>query len=268
MPPKTVFIIDAHAYLHKSYHAIKNLSNSAGEEVGALYGFYKMLSSLMKKKKPDYMVVCFDSPGKTFRNEIFSEYKANRKETDPALKNQLNIARDLTRALGLKPLYLSGYEADDIISTAAREFSEKNIEIIIVSGDKDIAQLVGKNIKLWDAQNPSYTDEEGVFKKFSVKPDGILDYLSLIGDSSDNIPGAKGIGPKGALKLFGRYGGLDEIMAAARDNQNSSDKSACPKQAAINKLLDKVTASIDNIILSKKLIRLNDKAPIEIQIED
>ena len=268
MPPKTVFIIDAHAYLHKSYHAIKNLSNSAGEEVGALYGFYKMLSSLMKKKKPDYVAVCFDSPGKTFRNEIFSEYKANRKETDPALKNQLNIARDLTRALGLKPLYLSGYEADDIISTAAREFSEKNIEIIIVSGDKDIAQLVGKNIKLWDAQNPSYTDEEGVFKKFSVKPDGILDYLSLIGDSSDNIPGAKGIGPKGALKLFGRYGGLDEIMAAARDNQNSSDKSACPKQAAINKLLDKVTASIDNIILSKKLIRLNDKAPIEIQIED
>ncbi|MCG2725490.1 MAG: DNA polymerase I [Elusimicrobia bacterium] len=268
MPAKTVFIIDAHAYLHKCYHAIRNLSNSKGEEVGALYGFYKMLSSLIKKKKPDYVAVCFDSSGKTFRNEIFTEYKANRKETDAALKNQLNIARDLTKALGLKPLFLSGYEADDIISTAAREFSEKNIEVIIVSGDKDVAQLVGKNIKLWDAQKPSYTDEEEIFKKFGVKPDKILDYLSLIGDSSDNVPGAQGIGPKGALKLFSRYGCLDEIIAAALNNQNQGEKSVCPEEAAINKLLDKVRASLDNIALSKRLIKLNNKAPIEIKTED
>ncbi|MBU2529508.1 MAG: DNA polymerase I [Elusimicrobia bacterium] len=259
---KTVFIIDAHAYLHKSYHAIRNLSNSKGEEVGALYGFNKMLASLMQQKKPDYVAVCFDSPGKTFRNEIFSDYKANRKETEPALKNQLNIARDLTIALGLKPLYLHGFEADDIISTVAREFSEKGVKVVIISGDKDITQLVSENIKLWDGQNPSYMGVEGVFEKFGVKPDGILDYLSLIGDSSDNVPGAKGIGPKGALNLFERYGNLDKIIAAAKENPDS------PKKTAMDKLLDKVKASLDNIILSKKLITLDDKAPIEIKVED
>ncbi|MCK4936294.1 MAG: DNA polymerase I [Elusimicrobiales bacterium] len=260
---KTVFIIDAHAYLHKSYHAIRNLSNSKGEEVGALFGFYKMMASLVKKKKPDYVAVCFDSPGKTFRNEMFPEYKANRKETDPALKNQLNIARDLTKALGLKPVYLQGFEADDIISTVAREFSEKDIEVIIVSGDKDITQLVGGNIKLWDGQKPSYTGSEGVFEKFGVRPNRVLDYLSLIGDSSDNIPGAKGIGPKGALKLFERYGSLDEIIRAAA-KKDVTEKS----KTAMDKLLDKVFASLDNILLSKKLIILDDKTPIEIKIED
>ncbi len=259
---KTVFIIDAHAYLHKSYHAIRNLSNSKGEDVGALYGFNKMLASLMKQKKPDYVAVCFDSPGKTFRNDMFSGYKANRKETEPALKNQLNIARDLTRALGLKPVYLQGFEADDIISTVAREFYERGIKVVIVSGDKDITQLINENIKLWDGQNPSYTGIEGVFEKFGVKPDGILDYLSLIGDSSDNVPGAKGIGPKGALKLFERFGTLDEIIIAAKENPDSD------KKTAMDKLLDKVKASLDNILLSKKLITLDDKAPIEIKVED
>ncbi len=259
---KTVFIVDAHAYLHRSYHAIRNLSNSKGEDVGALYGFNKMLSALMKQKKPDYVAVCFDSPGKTFRNDMFSDYKANRKETDPALKTQLNIARDLTRALGLKPIYLQGFEADDIISTVAREFSAKDIKIVIISGDKDLTQLINENIKLWDGQKPSYTDSEGVFEKFGVKPDGILDYLSLIGDSSDNVPGAKGIGPKGALKLFERFGSLDDIISAAKEAPISDNKTA------MDKLLDKVRASLDNIILSKKLITLDDKAPIEIKIED
>lgn len=262
MSPKTVFIIDAHAYLHRSYHAIRNLSNSKGEDVGALYGFNKMVSALLKQKKPDYVVVCFDSPGKTFRNDMFQKYKANRKETDPALKNQLNIARDLTKALGLKPVYLQGYEADDLISTVVREFSEKGVGSIIVSGDKDLTQLINENTKLWDGQKPSYTGAEGVFEKFGVKPERMLDYLSLIGDSSDNIPGAKGIGPKGALKLFECFVSLDKIINAARESSSEKNKTA------IDKLLEKVSASLDNIILSKKLITLDDKAPIEIKIED
>ena len=258
MSKKTIFIIDAHAFLHRSYHALPKLTTSKGEPVGALYGFLRLLLKIKKEYKPYYTAVCFDAPGGTFRDVMYAGYKANRKETEPDLVAQLKAAPQLPKAVGLKAVVLPGYEADDIIATLARRFSAAGYETVIVTGDKDAAQLVGGDIKLWDGSAASFSGEAEVLAKFGVKPSQIADYLALAGDSSDNVPGVAGIGPKGAAKLLGAYGALENILAAASD----------PQQAVKDKLLAKVAGHKDEAALSKRLVTLEGQAPVEGDIEE
>ncbi|MEI7481549.1 MAG: DNA polymerase I [Elusimicrobiota bacterium] len=258
MSKKTIFIIDAHAFLHRSYHALPKLTNSRGEPVGALYGFLRLLLKIKKEHKPYYAAVCFDAPGSTFRDVIYAEYKANRKEIEPDLLAQLKAATELPKAVGLKAVVLPGYEADDIIATLARRFSAAGYEVVIVTGDKDAAQLVGDEIKLWDGSAASFSGEAEVLAKFGVKPSQIADYLALTGDASDNVPGVAGIGPKGAAKLLGAYGALENILTAASD----------PRQAVKDKLLAKVAGHKDEAALSKRLVTLEGKAPVEGDIDE
>ena len=253
MSKKTIFIIDAHAFLHRSYHALPKLTTSKGEPVGALYGFLRLLLKIKKDHKPYYAAVCFDSPGGTFRDAMYAGYKANRKETEPDLVAQLKVSPQLPAAVGLKAVALPGYEADDIIATLARRFSAAGHEVVIVTGDKDAAQLVGEGIKLWDGSSGNFSGAEAVEAKFGVKPSQIADYLALTGDSSDNVPGVAGIGPKGAAKLLSAYGALENILAAAAD----------PAQAVKDKLLAKVAGSRDAAALAKRLVTLEGKAPVE-----
>jgi len=258
LPKKTIFIVDAHAFLHRSYHALPRLTTSKGEPVGALYGFLRLLLKIKKEHRPHYAAVCFDAPGGTFRDAIYSEYKANRKETEPELISQLKAAPELPKAVGLKAVVLPGYEADDLIATLARRFSAAGYEVVIVTGDKDAAQLVEDGIKLWDGSAASFSGETEVLAKFGVKPSQIADYLALTGDSSDNVPGVPGIGPKGAAKLLGAHGALENVLAAASD----------PQQAVGDKLLAKVAGHKDEAALSKRLVTLEGKAPVEGDIDE
>ena len=257
MLPKRVFIIDAHAFLHRSYHALPKFSTSKGEEVGALYGFTRILLKILRERKPDYVAVCFDSKGSTFRDDLYADYKANRSATEPGLIGQLNTARDLVKALGLKGVYLKGFEADDIIATLARRAEKAGLEAVIVSGDKDAAQLAGERVKLWDGSSPDFSGPEAVEKKYGLPPGLLPDYFALVGDSSDNVPGVAGVGPKSAVKLVQTYGPLEKILAAAMD----------PALVAADKALAKVAKDMENARLSRRLVTLEADAPVEEGLE-
>ncbi len=253
MSTKRVFILDAHAFLHRSYHALPKFSTSKGEEVGALYGFLRLLLKLLRERKPEYLAVCFDSKGGTFRDDLFSEYKANRSATDPGLVSQLITARELVKAIGLKGVYLKGYEADDIIATLARRAVKAGMEAVIVSGDKDAAQLVGEKVKMWDGSSPEFSGPEAVLAKYGLPPAQLPDYFALTGDSSDNVPGVAGVGPKSAAKLVQTYGALENILAAAMD----------PALVEKDKALAKVAKDMENARLSRRLVTLEADAPVE-----
>ncbi|MBI4351662.1 MAG: DNA polymerase I [Elusimicrobia bacterium] len=257
MSTKRVFIIDAHAFLHRSYHALPKFSTSKGEEVGALFGFTRLLLKILRERNPDYVAVCFDSKGGTFRDELYKEYKANRLEADPGLISQLITARDLVKALGLKGVYLKGFEADDLIATLARRAEKAGLEAVIVSGDKDAAQLAGRKVKLWDGSSPDFSGPEAVTEKYGVPPELLPDYFALTGDSSDNVPGVAGVGPKSAAKLVRTYGPLEKILAAAMD----------PALAAADKALTKVEKDMENARLSRRLVTLEADAPVEEGLE-
>jgi len=245
--------MDAHAFLHRSYHALPKFSTSKGEEVGALYGFTRLLLKILRERRPEYLAVCFDSKGGTFRDELYADYKANRPATDPGLVSQLNAARDLVKALGLKGVYLKGYEADDLIATLARRAASAGLEAVIISGDKDAAQLVGEKVKMWDGASPDFTGPEAVEKKYGLPPSMLPDYFALVGDASDNVPGVAGVGPKSAVKLVQTYGPLEKILAAAMD----------PALAASDKALAKVAKDMENARLSRRLVTLEGDAPVE-----
>jgi len=253
MNPKRVFIIDAHAFLHRSYHALPKFTNSRGEEVGALFGFTRVLLRILREKRPEYFAVCFDSKGGTFRDELYTDYKANRPPVEDALVSQLNTARELVKALGLKGVYLKGYEADDIIATLARRAEKAGMEAVIISGDKDAAQLVGERVKMWDGTSADFSGPEAVEKKYGLPPSLLPDYFALVGDASDNVPGVAGVGAKSAAKLVQTYGPLEKILAAAMD----------PELAAKDKLLAKVAKDMKNARLSRRLVTLEADAPIE-----
>ena len=257
MSIKRVFIIDAHAFLHRSYHALPKFSTSKGEEVGALYGFMRILLKLLRERRPDYVAVCFDSKGGTFRDDLYPEYKANRSATEPGLIGQLNTARDLVKALGLKGVYLKGFEADDLIATLARRAEKAGLEAVIVSGDKDAAQLTNEKVSLWDGSSPDFSGPEAVTKKYGVPPPLLPDYFALTGDSSDNVPGVAGVGPKSAAKLVQAYGPLEKILAAAMD----------PALVAADKALAKVAKDMENARLSRRLVTLESDAPVEEGLE-
>ncbi len=246
---KRIFLIDSHAFLYKSYFALPKLITSKGEEVGALYGFVRLVFKI--KEKTDYILACYDSP-KNFRKEIYELYKANRKKTEDILIKQINLSKEICKLLGIKTIEIEGYEADDLIATFSRRLSQEGFEVIIVGGDKDLMQIVGGNIKLWDGKSDGYFSTEYVIKKYGVTPDRLFDYFTLVGDSSDNIPGVDGIGPKTAVKLLEKYGSLENILRSQDTDKN----------------VLRIKNSIDLINLSKKLLELKFDAPLNIEICD
>ena len=246
---KEFFLIDSHAFLYRNYFALKGLATSKGEEVGALYGFIKLLLKI--KEKSDYIVACYDSK-KNLRKEIFASYKANRKKIDDALIKQIELSKFALSELEIKILEYEGYEADDLIAALSKKILGYGFSVVIVGGDKDLMQIVCDKIKIWDGKSDEYFDENYVEKKYGLKPKELLDYFSLIGDSSDNINGVRQIGPKTAVKLIKKYGNIEAIIES-----NDEDKN-----------LEKVKKNADNAILAKKLISLNDKIEIDFKPDD
>ncbi|MCO6412783.1 MAG: DNA polymerase I [Thiogranum sp.] len=214
-PP--LILVDGSSYLYRAFHVpnLQQLTTKDGTPTGAIYGVINMLRRLLKDYHPDHMAVVFDARGKTFRDELFAQYKANRPSMPDELSSQVEPLLTLVRAMGMPLLQVEGVEADDVIGTLAQQATAAGWETVISTGDKDLAQLVNDNVTLINTMTDTRLDEAGVVDKFGVRPEQIIDYLALVGDTSDNIPGVPGVGPKTAAKWLSQYGSLDALVAHA-----------------------------------------------------
>jgi len=210
-------LVDGSSYLYRAFHALPPLSNSRGEPTGAVLGVINMLNKLVKEESPERIAVVFDAPGRTFRDDLFDQYKAHRPPMPDELRAQIQPLLDAVAGMGLPLLRITGVEADDVIGTLARLGVAAGYQVLISTGDKDMAQLVAPGIGLVNTMTNSRLDRDGVKAKFDVFPEQIIDYLALVGDSSDNIPGINGVGPKTAAKWLKQYGTLDNLVAHAAD---------------------------------------------------
>src|SRR6185436_18574321 len=213
----SLVLVDGSSYLYRAFHALPDLRTSKGEPTGALRGVLSMLRRLVIDDKPDYFAVVFDAPGKTFRDDWYADYKANRRTMPDDLTLQIAPLHDLVRAHGWPLVMVEGVEADDVIGTLAVAAAASGIECVISTSDKDLAQLVRPGIKLVNTMSNETLDEAGVLAKFGVRADQVLDLLALTGDAIDNVPGVPKVGPKTAAKWLVQYGTLEEVIAHASE---------------------------------------------------
>jgi DNA polymerase I len=212
MPNNTpIILIDGSSYLYRAFFACPPLTNAKGEPTGAIFGVINMIRSLLNQYDPTHIAVVFDAKGGSFRNEIYSEYKATREAMPENLRPQIEPIHTILKAMGLPLLCVEGVEADDVIGTLARQAEKANLEVLISTGDKDMAQLVSDKITLINTMNNTILDSKGVMEKFGVPPEKMIDYLALRGDSSDNIPGVPGVGEKTAQSLLSQFDGVKDI---------------------------------------------------------
>lgn len=243
-------IIDGSSYLYRAFYALPNLKTSSGLNSGAIHGFANMLNRILNEYSPKYLVMVFDAKGKNFRHDIYDEYKANRNSMPTELSEQTGAIINLVEALGVMVIQQKGVEADDVIASIARQIKIENSKTIISSGDKDLAQLVDENTILMNNFDSKVLDVEGVKEKFGVRPSQIFDYLCLVGDTSDNIPGVPKVGPKTAVTLLEQYNDLDNII------KNSSQLKG--------KLKENIESSLETIELAKKLVALKDNLKLSL----
>jgi DNA polymerase-1 len=247
--PRKLVLVDGSSYLYRAFHALPPLSNSRGEPTGAVLGVLNMLQKLCKEEAPELIAVVFDAPGRTFRDDLFESYKAQRPPMPDDLRAQLQPLLDCVVAMGLPLLRIEGVEADDVIGTLATRAAADNVDVLISTGDKDMAQLVNERITLVNTMTGSRLDRDGVKAKFDVWPEQIVDYLALVGDTSDNIPGVPKVGPKTAAKWLNEYGTLDNLVAHA--------------DAITGKVGESLRASLKDLELSRKLATLDCNVPLE-----
>jgi DNA polymerase-1 len=238
----TLYLIDGSSYLYRAFHALPNLTNSAGEPTGALLGVANMLRRLLNEAAPDHIAVVFDARGPTFRHELYTEYKANRPPMPSELAKQVTAIHELVKTLGLPLLQISGVEADDVIGTLAKNAEESGMNCVISTGDKDLAQLVTDSTTLVNTMTNTELDRQGVQQKFGVPPERIVDFLSLTGDRSDNIPGVDKCGPKTAAKWLATYDSLDGVT-------QNADKIG-------GKVGENLRAALDTLPLSRELVTI------------
>ena len=250
-PVARLFLVDGMSHAYRAYHAIQGLTNRRGLSTNAVYGFTVMLRKLIQDEEPEYLAVAFDPRGPTIRHEQFKDYKANRARMPADLAEQLPFIRRLCDALDVPTITLEGYEADDVIGTLTRKAREKGLDVVIVSIDKDLLQLVDERVSVLDTRNNTLFTPDKVEEKWGVRPDQIVDVLSLIGDTSDNIPGAPGIGDKGARSLIAEYGTLDNLL---ENHEKVSRKS----------YRESLAANADQIRQSRELLRVYSELPVEL----
>ena len=251
MPKKLLTLVDGSYYLFRAYHAMPGLTNAQREPTGAIFGVINMLRKLLKEEQPDYFAVVFDAKGKSFRNDLYPEYKANRPPAPPDLVAQIDPLHEIIRALGVPLLLIDNVEADDVIATLAARAASAGLQTLVSTGDKDLAQIVNEDIHLINTMNNTRFDRAGVIEKYGVPPERIVDYLALIGDTSDNVPGIPKVGPKTAVKWLTEHGSLDEIVARA--------------DSFPGKVGEYLRENLDQIPLSKELVTL--KTDLDLPVE-
>ena len=214
---RRIYLIDGSSYLYRAFHALPPFSNSKGEPTGAVFGVINMLQKFLREAAPTHVAAVFDAPGRTFRDDLFEAYKAHRPPMPDELRAQIAPMLAAVEAMGLPILRIEGVEADDVIGTLARRATDAGMEVVISTGDKDMAQLVDDRVTCINTMTGSTMDRAGVKAKFDVEPEQIVDYLALVGDSADNIPGVPKVGPKTAAKWLARYRTLDDLIAHAAE---------------------------------------------------
>ena len=254
MSKEKLLLVDGSSYLYRAFHALPDLRSSDGRPTGAIYGVLNMLQKLIKSERPDYLSVVFDTPAKTFRHDIFPDYKANRQKTPEDLIAQIEPLHQLIINLGLPLIAVDGVEADDVIGTLALEADKKGIKTLIATGDKDMAQLVTENIHLIDTMKDLRMGPAEVKEKFGIQPDRFIDYLTLAGDTSDNIPGVEKVGPKTAIKWINEYGSLDGVI------QNADQIKG--------KIGENLNTALDRLDLFKTLVTIKCDVEMDSNISD
>ena len=250
-----IYLIDGSAYIYRAYHAVVPLSNSKGLQTHAVFGFINILRRLIREKNPRHLAVAFDSRGPVFRHELYRDYKANRPPMPADLAEQIPYIKRYVAAANIRVLEQVGVEADDLIASAAQAMQRAGYKVIIVSGDKDLLQLITDDVVMWDPMKDKFMDALEIRKKYNVTPDQLLDCFSLIGDSSDNVPGITGIGPKTAEKLINQFGSLDGIY----ENIESIPQA---------KMVDRLIEGRPSAYFAKELIRLKVDVPVPERLVD
>ncbi len=246
-------LVDGSSYLYRAFHAMPSLTNSRGEPTGAVYGVINMLRKLLREYQPEHIAVVFDAKGKTFRDDLYPEYKAHRPPMPEELQRQIEPIHAIIRALGVPLLVIEGVEADDVIGTLARQAAEQGMDTLISTGDKDLAQLVNEHVTLINTMNGTVLTPQAVKEKFGVPPERIVDYLALMGDSVDNIPGVPKVGPKTAAKWLQRWGSLDGIIAHADEIKG--------------KVGENLRASLKQLPLSRELVTIKQDVKLPVTPE-
>ncbi len=250
-----LYLIDGNSYFYRAYHAIRGLTNSKGFPTNAIYGFTNMILKIIREKKPDAIAIAFDSPVPTERHKIYEEYKAQRPETPNDLIVQIPHIKEIIKAFNITAFEMPGYEADDIICTIAKKAASQNINVFILSGDKDMMQVVGNGIKIYDPMKDLIIDENYVRERFGVPPERLPEIMAITGDAIDNIPGVKGIGEKTARELLSKTDSLDELLNH-------------PERIESERIRKMVVDNIENIKISKTLATIDTNIPIDISLQD
>ena len=251
-PP--LILVDGSSYLFRAFHALPPLENSKGQPTGAVYGVINMLNKLVEEYKPEQIAVVFDAKGKTFRNDMYKDYKANRPPMPDDLRSQIAPLHELVEALGFPMVVVPGVEADDVIGTYAKQATAQKVDTLISTGDKDLAQLVNDHVTLINTMSNVVLDEAGVLNKFDVPPSAIIDYLALMGDTADNIPGVPKVGPKTAAKWLKQYETLDNLVAHADEIKG--------------KVGESLRDNLDQLPLSRELTTIKCDVELDLAIAD
>ena len=252
---KRLFLIDGSSYAYRDFYAIKNLGTSKGKPTNAVYGFTRLLMKLVREERPDYLAVAFDLPAPTFRHKEFAEYKAQRPEMPDDLQSQIPLIKEVISAFNIPLFELEGYEADDILATLARRAEKEGMDVFILTPDKDILQIVGANIKVLSFHKEGLIyDEDKVRERFGVRPQEMPDLMSLMGDSSDNIPGVPGIGEKTAAKLIQEFESLESVLNNLERIPNKKQRESLKKFS-------------EQAELSKRLATIDEKVPLSVDFQ-
>ena len=255
MDKKEIYLIDGSAYLHRAFHAIRNLSTSTGHPTNATFGFTRILLKLLKEKQPEFAVVFFDVKGPTFRHKMYDEYKANRPPMEESMAIQIPDIKKVVNVLNIALVEKQGFEADDLVGTYARLAQEQGYKVVMVTGDKDFIQLITEDCILWDPMKDKIIDIAKVKEDFDITPTEFIDMLGLAGDKSDNIPGVPGIGPKTACNLIAEYNSMENVYANIEDLKKKK------------KLYQNLLENKENAFLSKDLVTINRFVEDDIQID-
>ena len=283
MSESRLVLVDGSSYLYRAYHALPKLTNSSGDPTGAIHGVLNMINKLVREYPTDHFIVIFDAPGKTFRDDMYEDYKANRPPMPDDLRAQVQPLLDVVPAMGLPMLRIEGVEADDVIGTLCKRALEDGMDVLVSTGDKDMAQLVVDGITLVNTMSGTLMDRQGVKDKFDVFPEQIIDYLALVGDSSDNIPGVPKVGAKTAAKWLNEYGSADGIIENAesikgkvgeslRENLDQLELSrrlaTIQQDVELDASLDKLTKSAPDVVALRKLYERLELKTLLRQLDD
>src|SRR3954470_16703582 len=262
-----LYLVDGSGFIFRAYHALPPLTTKSGLSTGAVYGFTQMLIKLETDHRPSHLAVVFDAGSQSFRNELFSEYKANRTEPPDDLKPQFGLVRKVVETFNIPVLEAVGFEADDLIATLVRQARERGQRVVVVSSDKDLMQLVvdGKVVLHDTMKNVPHGftyGEKEVVEKFGVPPSQLGDVLALMGDSVDNVPGVHGVGPKTAAALIQAYGSIENLLAHVDDIAN------IPGLRGAKSVGEKVKAHVESVRLSRQLVSLDENVDVPVPLDE